>query len=296
MASRRRKVMGLPIGPRQRKFTPARAVRFGAVGASALAAVPLASRGVRAAGRAGDAFSALGDIEDAVSSHSSTLGKAGALVHKASQLRKGEGADKPKLAHLIEEHIDIAVPRSVAYNQWTQMEVLPGIVKGVVAVEQEEDDEVGWTARIGPVRREWKARITEQVPDERIAWRSQGGPEHQGVVTFHSLDEDLTHVMVQMHYHPHGPLEVVANKLRIQRRRVRRDLRLFKHFLELRGEETGEWRGSIGRSHQPQSGRSPATTPPSGRARSGSGPSDNGRAAPKRGTAKGSAAGKAAAR
>jgi uncharacterized membrane protein len=246
VARPRQKIAGLPIGARKRSLSPARAARIGAMGATALAAVPVASRGLKVAGRTGEAVDAASDIKDAVSGHSTKIGKAGALVGAVARMAKQGGDGKPKLSHLIEEHTDIAVPRSVAYNQWTQMEVLPGIVKGVAAVEQGKDDETRWTSKIGPVRREWKAKITEQVPDERIAWKSNGGPQHEGVVTFHSLDEDLTHVMIQMHYVPHGPLETVGNKLRIQRRRVRRDLRLFKHFLELRGEETGAWRGQIG--------------------------------------------------
>ncbi len=83
------------------------------------------------------------------------------------------------------------MPRSVAYNQWTQLEMLPKIAKGVAAVDQKKNDEAQWTSKIkGRFRRQWKAKITEQVPDERIAWKSDGGPEQQGVVTFHSLDEE----------------------------------------------------------------------------------------------------------
>jgi uncharacterized membrane protein len=158
---------------------------------------------------------------------------------------KGDGAGKPRLSHLIEQHTDIAVPRSNVYNQWTQFEMFPRITKGVESVSQQEDEKTDWTSKIGPSRRSWNGRITEQVPDERIAWKSEGGAQHQGVVTFHSLDDDLTRVLVQMEYRPKGPVETVGNTLRIQRRRVKRDLRLFKHFFELRGEETGGWRGRI---------------------------------------------------
>lgn len=272
LTKRRRKFMGIPVGRARRQFPVGKVVRAGALGASALAAVPVARRGVqmgdraqqlkgraeRVAGKVGDVAGAVGQVEKAVSSHSSTVGKAVGLMGAVKRLNGGGagGTAKPKLSHLIEENTEISVPRSVAYNQWTQMEMLPSLVKGVQQVEQEEDDRTQWTTKIGPVRRQWRARIVEQVPDERIVWKSEGGPEHHGVVSFHSVSDQLTRVLVQMHYVPHGPLEVVANKLRIQRRRVRRDLRLFKHFLELRGEETGAWRGGIGQGSAGRSGKS----------------------------------------
>lgn len=256
MARQRKRIMGIPVRPAKKSLPLA---RMGALGATAMAALPVAQRGLRAVGRGqelasrgqdlagmvGDALGVAEDIKGAVSSHSSTIAKAASTVKAAAQGGKA-GDGTPKLAHLVEEHTDVSVPRSVAYNQWTQMELFPSVTKGVDAVDQLSDDRTEWTSKIGPVSRRWKAKIVEQVPDERIAWRSESGPEHRGVVTFHSLDEDLTRVMVQMHYIPHGPLETVANTLRVQRRRVRRDLRLFKHFVDLRGESTGEWRGEIG--------------------------------------------------
>lgn len=302
MARRRKTIMGIPVG-RAKKKSPSLAnlARVGALGATALAAVPAAQRGMKAvgrghemigrgqelAGKAGDALGAASDVKEAVSSHSSTVGKAVGMVGAVAHIGKdgkGGGDSTPKLAHLIEEHTDVSVPRSVAYNQWTQMKAFPSTVKGVAAVDQKQDDQTEWSTKIGPVKRQWKAKIVEQVPDERIAWRSESGPEHRGVVTFHSLDDDLTRVMVQMHYVPHGPLETVGNKLRIQRRRVRRDLRLFKHFLELRGEETGAWRGSIGENSadrsDPQSaqsrGRSAEASRSSGRGSRSSGSGSNG--------------------
>jgi uncharacterized membrane protein len=268
VARRRKRILGVPVGRAKPRVRATDIARVGIMGAGALAAVPAAQRGIRAmgkvsevAGKAGDALGTVKDMKQAVSSHSSTVGKAvgmvGAVSHMGQNGQSGsdDDAGKPKLAHLIEEHTDIAVPRSVAYNQWTEFEMFPSIAKGVDSVDQLGDERAEWTSKVGPVNRKWRALITDQVPDERIAWRSEAGPEHRGVVSFHSLDDDLTRVLVQMHYVPHGPLETVGNKLRIQRRRVRRDLRLFKHFLELRGVETGAWRGSIG-DHTDRSGGS----------------------------------------
>lgn len=259
--ARRRKVMGLPIGKKKPSMVP----RALLAGAGLAAAVPAAVAGSRKLGdlassgseavhkatgtaqQVADVAKTAGNIKEAVGQHSSTIGKVAAVV---GEVRKagGGGAQKPKLSHLIEEHTEIAVPRTVAYNQWTQFETFPSITKGAERVEQKERNKADWTSKIGPSRRSWGSQITEQVPDERISWRSRGGLEMKGVVTFHSLDENLTRVLVQIEYHPKGPVEQVGNLMRIQRRRVRRDLRLFKHFVELRGDATGAWRGRIAKS------------------------------------------------
>jgi uncharacterized membrane protein len=170
--------------------------------------------------------------------------KGMADVVKGLSKSQGKGV---KTSHIIQEHIDVAVPKRTAYNQWTQFKDFSAIMKGVEQAEQEEDDKLSFEAKIGPVRRKWMAEIMEQVPDQRIAWRSTGGVENAGVVSFHSLDESLTRVMVQMEYHPRGMIEHIGNFMRVQRRRVRRDLRLFKNYLELQGEESGAWRGRIAR-------------------------------------------------
>ncbi|MGH2733999.1 MAG: SRPBCC family protein, partial [Actinomycetota bacterium] len=150
-----------------------------------------------------------------------------------------------KLRHIIKEEIDVGVPKKMAYNPWTQFEEFSRIFKGIQSTDQDGDEETKWSSKIGPSDRQWTAEITEQVPDERIVWKSTGGADNQGVVSFHSLDNNLTRVMIEMEYHPQGAVEKTGNLLRIQRRRVRRDLRLFKHFIELRGEESGGWRGEI---------------------------------------------------
>lgn len=248
--ARRKKVFGLPIG-KKKSLIPKKALVAGA----GLAAIPAAvgarkigdfvSEGREGVEKATDIANKAGEAFQSISSHSSTLGKVGAAIGEVRKLAGDDGSGGPKLSHLIEENIEVAVPRQVAYNQWTQFETFPSITKGAEEVEQQERDTVRWTAKIGPSRRSWQGEITEQVPDERIAWKSSDGLQLTGVVTFHSLDDDLTRVLVQIEYDPRGAVETVGNLLRIQRRRVRRDLRLFKHFIELRGEETGAWRSRI---------------------------------------------------
>src|SRR5438067_3493413 len=158
---------------------------------------------------------------------------------------KGDELKTVKTSHLIDEKIDVAVPRTSAYNQWTQFKEFKAIMKGVEAIDQRRPDRVTFTAKIGPSRRQWQTQITEQVPDERIAWKTTGGADTMGVVTFHSLDDRLTRVQLQMEYHPKGLVEGFANLFRIQRRRARRDLKLFKNYLEIAGKESGAWRGTI---------------------------------------------------
>src|SRR5262245_39726719 len=102
----------------------------------------------------------------------------------------------------IERHIDVHVPVETAYNQWTQFETFPEFMEGVVDVRQLDDDRLHWRANIGGKEKEWDARITEQIPDERIAWRSIDGAPNAGVVTFHRLAPFDTRIMLQVEYDP----------------------------------------------------------------------------------------------
>jgi uncharacterized membrane protein len=147
----------------------------------------------------------------------------------------------------IEKSIEVNVPLSTAYNQWTQFEEFPRFMEGVESVTQLDDQRLHWVANVGGQRKEWYARITEQIPDERIAWTSEGGVFTAGVVTFHRISDDVTRVMLQMEYDPESILEEVGDKLGFVSRRVQADLERFKDFIESRGVETGAWRGAIGR-------------------------------------------------
>jgi uncharacterized membrane protein len=186
------------------------------------------------------------DVQEAVAGKKTGVGKAFAAVKAVGGGDQEQGSTaNTKLRHIIQEYIDVGVTRETAYNQWTQFKEFPKLFKAVEQAEQDDRDKLEWEAKIGPSRRKWQAEITKQVPDQRIEWKSVGGADNHGVVSFHSLDENLTRVLVQMEYHPKGVIEQTGNLFRMQRRRVRRELRLFKHFLELRDEETGSWRGRI---------------------------------------------------
>ncbi|WAL67488.1 SRPBCC family protein [Amycolatopsis cynarae] len=147
----------------------------------------------------------------------------------------------------ITESVDVNVPVSRAYNQWTQFESFPDFMAGVEEVRQVDDTHLHWVTRIAGVRREFDATITEQHPDERVAWRSDRGPDHGGVITFHRLADDKTRVTAQMDIDPEGFAENAADKLGVLDRRVHGDLHRFKEFIEGRGRETGAWRGDVGR-------------------------------------------------
>lgn len=148
----------------------------------------------------------------------------------------------------VTEHIDVAVPVRTAYNQWTQFEEFPRFMEGVTEVRQMSDTMTHWVTEIGGVTREFDARITEQLPDERVAWTSTGGDIKQaGVVTFHRLDESHARVTAQMELEPEGLAEQAADKLGIVNRRVRNDLKRFKEYIEERGNAGGAWRGEVGR-------------------------------------------------
>jgi uncharacterized membrane protein len=144
-----------------------------------------------------------------------------------------------------EHSIDVSVPVRTAYNQWTQFEEFPRFMEGVEEVKQLDDTHLLWVAEIGGQRREWKAEISEQRPDERIAWHSMEGATNAGAVTFHRIDDGQTRVMLQLEYEPEGAVEKAGDAAGIVKSRVKGDLERFKEFIQSRGQETGAWRGEV---------------------------------------------------
>jgi uncharacterized membrane protein len=145
----------------------------------------------------------------------------------------------------IVESIDVQVPVRTAYNQWTQFEEFPQFMEGIERVEQLDDKRLHWVASIAGKTKEWDAEITEQTPDQRVAWTATSGAENGGVVTFHRIDDATTRVTVQMDFEPEGPVESVGDAVGIPDKRVKGDLERFKEFIESRGRETGAWRGEV---------------------------------------------------
>ncbi|MFI9122164.1 SRPBCC family protein [Streptomyces bikiniensis] len=147
----------------------------------------------------------------------------------------------------VEESVEVDVPVTTAYNQWTQFEEFPEFMEGVERIEQRTATLTHWVTEVDGVRREFDAEITEQIPDERVAWTTVGGEVRQaGVVTFHRIDDRTTKVMLQLDHDPQGLVETVGDKLGVVKRQAVGDLKRFKKFIESRGGvETGGWRGEV---------------------------------------------------
>lgn len=146
-----------------------------------------------------------------------------------------------------EQSIEVDVPVTTAYNQWTQFEEFPKFMDGVESVTQLDERRLHWKVSIGGVTREFDAEIVEQHPDERIAWRSIDGTSHAGVVTFHKLSDTKSRLMLQLDMDPEGLVEKAADKLGIVARQAKGDMANFKKFIESRAVETGAWRGDVPR-------------------------------------------------
>ena len=148
----------------------------------------------------------------------------------------------------IMESIDVDVPVRTAYDQWTQFETLPAVHGGreVRPPARRHDPRMG--RRVAGREKRWKARITEQEPDQRIAWTATEGAQNAGVVTFHRLDEGRTPGHPPARVEPEGPSRTIGDALGIVQRRVKGDLERFKEFIEDRGTETGAWRGEVEQS------------------------------------------------
>jgi uncharacterized membrane protein/ElaB/YqjD/DUF883 family membrane-anchored ribosome-binding protein len=169
----------------------------------------------------------------------------GGLSHGRSLGRHDAGQKSGAVIETIEKSVDINVPVRTAYNQWTQFEEFPRFMEGVESVKQLDDTRLHWVANIGGERKEWQARITEQVPDHRIAWSSEGGEFTSGVVSFQPLEGNKTRVTVRLRYEPKGVTEKIGDMLGMVSRRVEGDLQRFKDFIESKGHETGAWRGTV---------------------------------------------------
>jgi uncharacterized membrane protein len=148
----------------------------------------------------------------------------------------------------VTESVDVHVPVHTAYNQWTQFESFPHFMNGVEAISQIDDRHLHWVTKVAGVKREFDTEITEQHPDERIAWKSTGGPKHAGVVTFHRLGDQDTRVTIQLDWEPEGVTEKVGSAVGADDRQVKADAKRFKEFIEQRGSETGGWRGDVPRT------------------------------------------------
>ena len=145
----------------------------------------------------------------------------------------------------VTESIDLAVPVSTAYNQWTQFEEFPSFMEGIREVRQLDDVHMHWVAEIGGKFEEWDAEITEQRPDTCVAWRSTSGKQNSGMVRFEPLGADSSRITVQIDHDPEGMVESVGAALGADDRRVKRDLERFREMIEARGTETGAWRGRV---------------------------------------------------
>ena len=145
------------------------------------------------------------------------------------------------------EYVEVDVPIRNVYNQWTQFEDFPQFMDGVEKVVQQDNTHLHWVAELGGTRHEWDAEITEQLPDERVAWRNTDGKDNAGVVTFHRLDDARSRVMVQLDFVPEGIKEKLGDALGAPDRGVKGDLERFKAMIEARGEESGAWRGEVPR-------------------------------------------------
>jgi uncharacterized membrane protein len=149
----------------------------------------------------------------------------------------------------IEQSIEVDVPVTTAYNQWTQFEEFPQFMDGVDSIRQLDDTHLHWVVSHNGQTHEFDTEITEQRPDERVAWRTTDGKSHAGAVTFHRLDDGQTKIMVQMDWEPEGMLETLGAALGSDDRRVKEDLERFKELIENRGFAQGAWRGDVDRGN-----------------------------------------------
>ena len=172
------------------------------------------------------------------------LGGGAAAAATALKLRGHHGANGTGIS-TIDESIEVAVPVSTAYNQWTQFEEFPLFMEGVDDVQQRDDTRLHWVATIGGHTAEWDAKILEQHPDTQISWISEDGKKTRGTVSFEPIGESKALIRLSMSYQATGPIEQLGSAAGLDAKRIQGDLKRFKELIESRGTESGEWRGEI---------------------------------------------------
>ncbi|MDI2125412.1 SRPBCC family protein [Yinghuangia seranimata] len=174
-------------------------------------------------------------VKSSLSGVTDSLGNA---AESAGLTGKKKGSQGKKFTH-ITEAIDVGVPVDVAYEYWTRYDDFSQWAKGVRSVDVSDDDgSSNWNLKVGPSKRSWRAEVQTDIPEECISWTSQGAKgTTRGMVTFHELGERLTRIIVDIEYHPSGPFEKVGNLWRAQGRRVRLDLKGFRHYVMFTSDE-----------------------------------------------------------
>ena len=145
----------------------------------------------------------------------------------------------------VQDSIEVDVPISTAYNQWTQFEEFPRFMQDVDEVRQIDDTHLHWRATIAGKPVEWDSEITTQIPDRRISWRSTSGPPNTGAVTFDRVTENRTRITLRMSYRAPGIAEKVGDALGLVRAELSGNLHRFADFIQTRQRETGAWRGTV---------------------------------------------------
>ena len=160
-------------------------------------------------------------------------------------MRTNTPGERGHIVATVTETIDVGVPVTTAYNQWTQFEDFPQFMEGVESVRQLDDTRLQWVAEVGGERREWHAKILDQEPDRRIEWRAEDGEGPNGVVTFEPAGGERTQITVEFTWEPEGVKEQLGAAVGSDSRRVKGDLERFKELIESRGFESGAWRGEV---------------------------------------------------
>jgi uncharacterized membrane protein len=170
----------------------------------------------------------------------------GVMLARNMKMNSGSGSGRGR-GHLseVEASCEVDVPVRTAYDQWTQFEDFPRFMSSVQEVHQIDDTHLHWNAKVAGKPKQWDAEITEQIPDQRIAWRSTSGPLSMGVVTFDKVREDCTRVTLRMVYGPESMDEKIGDALGAVKMEAQRNLANFKKMIESQGSETGAWRGSV---------------------------------------------------
>ena len=171
----------------QRRWSPAARVAAGGIGGTLLLL------GLKRRGRLGMAATALG-----------TGLMARSIANRSAGRLTGVGARRRAVDY--RKTITVAAPVDEVYDTWSRVENFPRIMAHVREVRDIGNGRTRWTAT-GPagIPVSWDAVVTQQVPGEVLAWRSEPGSmiDNAGVIRFEPVrDGEATRVDIHLSYNP----------------------------------------------------------------------------------------------
>lgn len=165
---------------------------------------------------------------------------------------------------LVKRSITINKPREEVYAFWRKLENLPRFMKHITEVDQLDDEgkRYHWQMEAPKLGKkvDWEAEIVDEIPNERILYRTYNGSDvgQAGEITFKDGPQgEGTEMQATIKYYPpQGAMGSAIAKMinALIENVVHEDMRRFKYLLETGQMPSGKGTSS-GKNENQQSGQ-----------------------------------------